>query len=202
MIFQAITQIWSSHLFQRLAAKQYGPINKTGNCSRLCDEKEYLPPSPPPVVNYEGPVNTTICTSGTTTGISSQSSKDPLLLLLNDIPLSQGLDINRYIAISDDFLNEQGSQVYLDRQSNDIQVRFHGELKAVFNQRAHFDQKSGKHLNAGYWGFDPPEDVNLQIECIIAEAVIAKINQLQDVVNKQMSMQQVIQTNDNTPTVN
>ncbi|KAA6363072.1 MAG: hypothetical protein EZS28_041401, partial [Streblomastix strix] len=168
----------------------------------MCDEKETPPPSPPPVVYGQGPINTIIDTDGPTTGISSQSSKDAPWPLLNDIPLSQGLDMGRYIVISDDFMNEQGCQVYLDRQSNDIQIRFRGELKAVVNERGHFDPKSGLRLDADYWGFDPPEDMDLWTACIIAEAAIAKANRLQDGLNKQKSARQVIQTNDNTPTVN
>ncbi|KAA6390376.1 MAG: hypothetical protein EZS28_014094, partial [Streblomastix strix] len=166
------------------------------------DEKDIPTPSPHPVVYGEGSVNTIIDTSGPTMEISSQSSKDEPWPLLNDIPLSQGLDMDRYIAISDDFMNEQGCQVYHDRQSNDIQIRFRGELKAVFNERGHFDPKSGLHLEADYWRFDQLENMDLWTACIIAEDVIAKANRLQDGVNKQKSIRQVIQANDNTPKVN
>ncbi|KAA6361457.1 MAG: hypothetical protein EZS28_043016 [Streblomastix strix] len=146
------------------------------------DEKETVPLSPQPVVYGEGPINTIIDNNGSTTGISSQSSKDALWPLLNDIPLSQGLD--------------------MDRQSNDIQILFRGEIKAVVNERGHFDPKSGLSLDADYWGFDPPEDMDLWTACIIAEAAIAKANRLQYGLNKQKSARQVIQTNDNTHTVN
>ncbi|KAA6362034.1 MAG: hypothetical protein EZS28_042439, partial [Streblomastix strix] len=99
-------------------------------------------------------------------------------------------------------MNEQGCQVYLDRQSNDIQIRFRGELKAVVNERGHFDPKTGLHLDADYWGFDPPEDMDLWTACIIAEAAIAKANRLQDGLNKQKSIRQAVQVNDNTPVTN
>ncbi|KAA6403651.1 MAG: hypothetical protein EZS28_000826 [Streblomastix strix] len=166
------------------------------------DEKETPPPSPQPVVYFESPVNAIINTSGVIAGISLQSSKDAPWPLLNDIPLSQGLDMGRYIAISDDFMNEQGCQVYLDRQSNDIQIRFRGELKAVVNERRHFNPKSGLQLGADYRGFDQLEDMDLWTVCIIAEAAIAMENRLQDWLNKQMLIRQVVQANDSTPTVN
>ncbi|KAA6353330.1 MAG: hypothetical protein EZS28_051143, partial [Streblomastix strix] len=166
------------------------------------DEKDTPPSSSHPIVYGEGPINTIIDTDGPTTGISSQSSKDAPWPQLNDIPPSQGLDMGRYIVISDDFMNEQDCQVYLDRQSNDIKIRLRGELKAVVNERGHFDPKFGLRLDADYWGFDPPEDMDLWTACIIAEAAIAKANRQQDGLNKQKSARQVIQTNDNTPTVN
>ncbi|KAA6399063.1 MAG: hypothetical protein EZS28_005413 [Streblomastix strix] len=166
------------------------------------DEKDTPPSSSHPIVYGEGPINTIIDISVHITGISLQSSKDTPWPLLNDIPQSQGLDMDWYIAISDDFMNEQGCQVYIDRQSNDTKIRLRGELKAVANERGLFDPKSDLHLEADYWGFDPPEDMDLWTACIIAETAIAKVNRLQDGLNKQKSTRQVIQTNDNTLIVN
>ncbi|KAA6361769.1 MAG: hypothetical protein EZS28_042705 [Streblomastix strix] len=99
-------------------------------------------------------------------------------------------------------MNEQGCQMYLDTQSKDIQIRFRGELKAVVNERGHFDPKPSLNLDADYWGFDQSEDMDLWTACIAAEAAVAQANRLQDGLNKQKSARQVTQTNDNTPTVN
>ncbi|KAA6381030.1 MAG: hypothetical protein EZS28_023441 [Streblomastix strix] len=146
----------------------------------MYDEKNTPSPSSHQVVYGKGPVNTIINTNGQTTWISSQSSKDAPWPLLNDIPLTYSLDLDRYITISDCFMNEQGCYVCLDRQSNDIQIRFYGELKSVINERGHFDPKSGMHLDADYWGFDPSEDIDLWTACIIAKAAITKANRLSD----------------------
>ncbi|KAA6365799.1 MAG: hypothetical protein EZS28_038675 [Streblomastix strix] len=69
-----------------------------------------------------------------------------------------------------------------------FKIKFLDELKAAVNERGHFELKSGKHLDADFLGFYPPEDMDLWKSCIIAEATIAKANRLQDELSKQKSM--------------
>ncbi|KAA6360513.1 MAG: hypothetical protein EZS28_043960 [Streblomastix strix] len=157
-------------------------------CSRLRDENNTSPSSLPPIVYGECPVNSIISTSEFTSGISSQSSKTQsgrycLTSRSHKVLMQTGL--SQLVTI---LRMSKAAWLNLTGKTMSSKIKFLSELNITFSERGHFELKSGKHLDADFLGFYPPEDMDLWTSCIIAEAAIAKANRLQDEMNKQMSM--------------
>ncbi|KAA6367709.1 MAG: hypothetical protein EZS28_036764, partial [Streblomastix strix] len=77
---------------------------------------------------------------------------------------------DRYTCIDDDFMNSQQCEVYYDNRENIVLILYNGKTKAVVSEAGHTDPETNRRIEADFWGFDPPEDMELWTACILAEA--------------------------------
>jgi hypothetical protein len=61
---------------------------------------------------------------------------------------------------------------------------YNGKTKAVVSEAGHTDPETNRRIEADFWGFDPPEDMELWTACILAEAARMRALRLQQGILK------------------
>ncbi|KAA6366627.1 MAG: hypothetical protein EZS28_037847 [Streblomastix strix] len=90
------------------------------------------------------------------------------------------VDLSKYKVIEDDFMEEQGCKVYQNELTEQVHIFRRGKFLAIVKDDGNFQAHTDARLDADFWDFESKEDMALWNAAILAEAAVARAENLKN----------------------
>ncbi|KAA6366934.1 MAG: hypothetical protein EZS28_037540, partial [Streblomastix strix] len=98
--------------------------------------------------------------------------------------VTRPVDMSKYKVIEDDFMEEQGCKVYWNELTGQVHIFRRGKFLAIAKEDGIFQAHTDVRLDADFWDFESKEDMALWKAAILAEAAVARAENLKSKVRQ------------------